>query len=112
MEGFSCTYQAIVADVPHQLWEAITSDGAGSTPILVTRMLHNKPLFYAINFARCYFHYLSPHFLSQNLGAILTIGIILGVYYLWYRGGIAWKIIRVIIILYPLIFLFELQRII
>lgn len=110
MDGFTCTHIAVLSDVPHQLWEAITTDGPGGTPLWMTRMLHNKPLFYLLNYARCYFHYLSPHFVSESLNPYLAIAMLLLVYYLWKRGGRAWSVVRLLILLYPLVFLFELQR--
>jgi len=110
MEGFSCTYQAILNDVPLQIWEAITTDGPSATPLWVTRAFHNKPVFYFLNYARCYFHYLSPKFLSDAIGPIGTIILVIAVCRLWKSGGTLWKIIRWFIILYPIVFLFELQR--
>lgn len=110
MEGFSCTHNGILMDVPYQIWEAITTDGTSRTPLWLTRSLHNKPVFYSLNYARCYFHYLSPHFLSESLSPLATIAIIIGLYLLWRKGGKPWKLTKWILILYPLIFLFELQR--
>lgn len=110
MEGFSCTHLAIVTDVPHQLWEAITTDGPGGTPLWLTRAVHNKPLFFFLNYARCYFHYLSPKFLSESINPYLTLIAFFLVYLLWKRGGRIWSIVRTIIILYPFVFLIELQR--
>lgn len=110
MEGLSCTHLAIVNDVPLQLWEAITTDGTGQTPLLMTRALHNKPLYFVINYARCYFHYLSPHFLSQTLGPFITIALIAGVIIIWKKGEKAWMLTKLFLLLYPLFFLFELQR--
>ena len=110
MEGFSCTHQAIIIDVPHQLWESITTDGPGGTPLWLTRMFHNKPVVFLLNYLRCYFHYLSVHFLSQTGGPFFALGVMLGVFLLWKKGGRPWKIVLWILVLYPLVFVFELQR--
>lgn len=110
MEGFTCTHNAILIDVPHQIWEAVTTDGPGQTPLWMTRMMHNKPVFYLLNYARCYFHYLSPPFISQRLSAFGAIAVFGLLYVLWKKGGKTWRITKLIIVLYPLIFLFELHR--
>ncbi len=110
MEGFHCTHLAILTDVPLQLWEVITTDGTTTTPIWVTRLFHNKPLFFTINYFKCYFNYLSPHFLNQVKGPWITILILAAVLAVWLRGGKLWKAAKFVIILYPLFFLFELQR--
>ncbi len=108
MEGFSCTHNGILNDVPHQLWEAISSDGGG-TPLLVTRVLHNKPLFFAVNYLRCYFHYLSPHFFAQQFGPGVALIIVALIFILWRQGGQNWKVAKIIILLYPILLVFELQ---
>lgn len=110
VEAFNCTHLAIITDVPHQIWEAITTDGPGQTPIWFTRVMHNKPLFFFLNYARCYFHYLSPHFISQVISPYGFIIVALAVYALWKKGGKAWKITQWLIVLYPMLFLFELQK--
>lgn len=110
MEGFSCTHLAITTDVPLQIWEAITMDGPSSTPLWLTRVLHNKPVFYFLNYARCYFHYLSPKFLSEVFSPLGAIALLAGLYLIAKRGGKSWKLLRWIIVLYPLIFLFEIQK--
>lgn len=109
MEGFTCTHQAIQMDLPFQIWEAITTDGPGETPLWLTRVLHNKPVFYFLNYARCYLQYLSPHFLSQTLNPYLTIAILLTLYGIWKKGGRIWSVTRLLILIYPLLMLFELR---
>jgi hypothetical protein len=110
MEGLSCTHLAITTDVPLQLWEAITTDGESNTPIWLTRTLHNKPLFFILNYLRCYFHYLSPHFLNQMLGSQFTIILIIALYLIWKRHLRIWRIMKWVIFLYPTFFIFELQN--
>jgi hypothetical protein len=110
MDLFTCTHRAILVDVPYQIWEAITTDGVSRTPLWLTRVLHNKPIFYFKNYARCYFHYLSPLFISEALSPYAAIAIFSVLYLLWKKGGKPWKLTKWILILYPLIFLFELQN--
>ncbi len=109
MEGLSCTHLAINTDVPLQLWEAIMTAGSAGTPIWLVRMLMNKPLYFLLNYLRCYFHYLSPLFISQQTSPFITILLILIVFLVWKRWSVGWKVIKWIILIYPLIFLFELQ---
>jgi len=93
MEGLFCTHVAITTDVPLQIWEAITTDGPSGTPLWLTRVLHNKPVFLG--------EVLSP------LGAIAFLAVL---YFIAKRGGKAWNVLYLIIALYPLVFLFELQK--
>ena len=52
MTGLDCTYLSVKTDIPFQIWEAITTDPSGGTPLLMTRALHNKPLYYFTNLSR------------------------------------------------------------
>ncbi|OGY18543.1 MAG: hypothetical protein A2900_03215 [Candidatus Chisholmbacteria bacterium RIFCSPLOWO2_01_FULL_50_28] len=110
MEGLFCTHVAITTDVPLQIWEAITTDGPSGTPLWLTRVLHNKPVFFFLNYARCYFHYLSPKFLGEVLSPLGAIAFLAVLYFIAKRGGKAWNVLYLIIALYPLVFLFELQK--
>ncbi|MBI3558884.1 hypothetical protein HY085_00650 [Candidatus Gottesmanbacteria bacterium] len=77
--NFVCNYSWILGDVPHQIWEAQTADGSANT--LLTRFFHNKLAFYLNNFARCYFSYLSPDFLTKAFTLIGLILFIVGLYF-------------------------------
>ncbi len=69
---FTCTQPRILLDLPHLIWEMQTGDGQGG--VLLTRFLHNWPLFLANNLLRCYLSYFSPDYLA---GTVTIIGVIL-----------------------------------
>jgi hypothetical protein len=50
--NFGCDFAYFQTEVPRQIQEAIMMD-AGQN-VLLTRFFHNKPLFYLVNFCRCY----------------------------------------------------------
>src|SRR3989338_5374862 len=77
--NFLCTKDWILGDVPLQLWEATPAYGPTANALL-TRFLHNKPMFYLDNFLRCYLSYLSADFLVKAF-SLLGLGLfIFGVY--------------------------------
>lgn len=78
--NFVCTKTWILQDVPHQIWEAQTSDWNSNT--LITRFFHNKFLFYANNGLRCYLSYLSPDFIAAAFTIIGLALFITGLYFL------------------------------
>lgn len=77
---FACTSEWIKLDVPHQIWEAQSADG-GAGSVLWTRLLHNKVLFYASNYLRCYLAYLSPDFVNRVFSALGLIFFLVGIWY-------------------------------
>src|SRR5574340_1691862 len=100
---FSCDIGHIRNDVPHQLWEAITADGNANT--LLTRFLHNTPSFYANDLLRCYLSFFSPDFLNQ---AFTFLGLLLFGFGLWYLiTHKKWRIL-IVVVLVPLLPLFDL----
>jgi hypothetical protein len=66
--GFWCNSSWIFQDVPHQIWEAQTSDG--HTFPFIVRFFHNKVFFYLNNFLRCYFYPWSTDAVSTAFTAV------------------------------------------
>lgn len=99
---FSCDLGHIQNDVPHQLWEAISADSG--SPLWLTRLLHNKPLFYANNFLKCYLSYLSPDFLNKTFS---LLGLILFGLGLWHLVTNKRWVVLTILLLAPLSPLFD-----
>ncbi len=77
--NFLCDKYAVFRELPHLIWEAQSADTTNS--ILVTRILHNKPLFLGNEFARCYTSYLSPLFLFDQLGLLGFLLLLVGIFF-------------------------------
>jgi hypothetical protein len=107
MANPTCNFQSIQTDIPFQLWEAITTDPGGGTPYLLTRIMHNKPLSYLLNLTACYFSYLSPAELAYRIGPFLTLALILIIYFFWKNGGKIWILLKLLILIFPLIYMFQ-----
>lgn len=91
---FSCDIGHIKLDVPHQIWEAVTSDGNANT--IVTRFFHNTPSFYVNNLVNCYVSYLSPDFLNQRLTIFGLLLVILGLWHIVINRK--WRILGAILV--------------
>lgn len=91
---YSCDIGHIKLDVPHQIWEAVTSDGNANT--LVTRFFHSSPSFYINNLTNCYLSYLSPDFLNQKLTILGLALFSLGLWHLIVNKK--WRILAVILV--------------
>lgn len=110
-EPLTCTHRAIIQDVPFQVWEGVTSSGVYDLPVLLVRLIHNKPRYYFANYFQCYTHYFSPKFYFQSLdflGLFLFLGMLLGIHVLIKKKH--FKLLLFLIILYPTIMVFELYR--
>lgn len=99
--NFTCTKNWIEGDVPLQIWEAISADSNGS--LFNVRLLHNKPLFYATNYLRCYFSYLSPDFVARTFTILGVILYLAGLYGLARNNK---KLFLAVLFLTPLLPLF------
>lgn len=103
---FVCNKTWIFGDVWHQIWEAQTADGL-RVPLEVTRLLHNKFFFYANNFSRCYFFYLSPDFVAA---AFTIVGLLFFLIGLWYLVIEKKWFVLILLLSAPLLPLFEIPR--
>lgn len=107
----SCTHQGILQDVPHQIWEGIVSASDAGLPLHLIRLLHNKPRYFLSNYTQCYLHYLSPKFFYDQLGLLgLSIFVILSIWFFHLIKRKHYRLPLLVLILYPLIMLFELYR--
>lgn len=111
-EGIHCTHQAIQVDMPHQIWEGMSSYVDSNVPTIIVRLLHNKLRYIGTNYTQCYLHYWSPKTLVQLLGIIPTIVLLLSLFLVWKKYPKLRLLIAIGCILYPLVFLFELYRLI
>ncbi len=105
-----CTHQAILIDVPHQIWAGISSVSSYQFPSWLIRLIYNKLRFYPINYTQCYTHYLSPPFLSSQLGFTRLVLLTILILVLLHKIPPLHKPILIALLLYPLIMIFELYR--
>ncbi len=103
---FTCNWEWIKLDVPHQIWEAQTADGIRAHTFL-TRLFHNKFLFYPDNILRCYLSYLSPDFITGAFSFIGMVFFLAGVFYLVFNRR--WLLLAVLLIV-PLLPLFKIPN--
>jgi len=109
--AFECTNFAIKQDIPLQIWDAHTTLTVAGIPTLLLRTLHNKLVYYIINYTQCYVHYFSPRVFIYNLGLLKTLVLASFLYFIYKKSPK--KIKRLIIFavaLYPIIMTFELYR--
>jgi len=76
-----CSISWVIRDVPLQIWEAETVGGHAG-PVILTRLFHNKILFYLNNLSRCYLSYLSPDFIFNCVTIIGALLVYIGIYFL------------------------------
>ncbi len=99
---FICSRDRILLDVPYQIWEAQSADGGLN--VFLTRLFHNKLLFYGSNFFRCYLSYFSPDFIARVFTIFGLIFFLLGVWYLISRKK---RFLAILFLLVPLSPLFQ-----
>jgi hypothetical protein len=107
VKGLECTSEAILRDVPLQLWNSLTSMTDSRLPVWVLRMFHNKVRYLFVNYLQCYAHYLSLKFLLFELGIFWLIILLAIVVFLFYKfKHYRWLLIGAIL-LYPVFLIFK-----
>lgn len=75
-ETVSCSLNTIKAALPHDIWLAAVSDRTVSP--VVSRLFHNKIVFWGNDLARCYLTYFSPEYIARLLTIIGLMFFIIG----------------------------------
>lgn len=71
-------YHFSILDLNLQLIDAIHTD---TGPLLLTRVFHNKPVFFILDIYRRYVHFIDPQLLIALLSLVGFFGLILGIWY-------------------------------
>lgn len=77
-QPLSCTYQAILTDVPLQIWDAKNTYFLSGMSAHLNRIWLNTPAITTLNLAQCSAHYLSPSFFLRIWGMFGLLFWILG----------------------------------
>lgn len=110
IKAFECTHLAVKNDVPHQIWEGISSLSESGLPIWVIRLINNKVRYYGVSYAQCYVHYWSPKFWLHWLQPLGFLVLLVSLVFIWYRLKWLRKPLLILAAVFPLIMIFELYR--
>lgn len=68
--NFGCDLTYFQTEVPRLIHEAITTDGGQH--VLITRFFHNKPVFYLVNFFKCYLGFFNLLYIIALFGLYMV----------------------------------------